>query len=51
MKFTTTWKNLLLLLVGSAFAFHVQVVSAQDDSTEINTSTTDEECVITDDQV
>ena len=53
MKSNSIWKKVLLFTIGSVFALHVQVVSAQDDTSTVKTSTTNtsgEECVITDDQ-
>ena len=51
MKLNSIWKNIALLTFGTVFALHIQMATAQDDSGSIKTSTGDEECVITDDQL
>ena len=43
------WKKVVLLTVGTVFALHIQVASAQNDTSTVNETGT-EECVITDDQ-
>jgi hypothetical protein len=53
MKINSMWKNVLLLTIGSVFALHVQMVSAQDNVSEVKTTTETtsvEDCVITEDQ-
>lgn len=51
MRKNSIWKKLILLSFGSILALHINVASAQDDSTSVKTSTNGEECVITDDQI
>lgn len=51
MKQNSIWKKFVLLSFGSILALHINVASAQDDSTSVKTTTGDEECVITDDQL
>ena len=51
MKLNSIWKNMALLTFGTVFALHIQMAQAQDDSSTIKTTTGDEECVITDDQL
>ena len=50
MELNSVWKNVLLLTLGSVFALHLNLASAQDDSTSIKTNDDEEGCVITDDQ-
>ncbi len=50
MKRNSVWKNVLLLTLGSVFALHLQMANASEDSSEIKTTSGDEECVIKDDQ-
>ncbi len=52
MKTESIWKKLILLTFAAIFALHVNVVSANDDTSTITADTTesgDEECVITED--
>jgi hypothetical protein len=51
MKLNSIWKNIALLTFGTVFALHIQMAHAQDDTSTIKTTTGDEECVITDDQL
>ncbi len=53
MKINSKWKYVLLLTIGSVFTLHVQMVSAQDNVSEVKTTTETtrvEDCVITEDQ-
>ena len=56
MVTTSIWKNVILFVIGSVFALHLQVARAQEDSETVKTTTStssttgDEECVITEDQ-
>jgi hypothetical protein len=45
-----TVKKILLLSLASIFALHIQIASAQDETGSVKTTSSDEECVITDDQ-
>lgn len=51
MRKNSIWKKMVLLTFGSILALHINVASAQDDSGSVKTTSGDEECVITDDQV
>lgn len=50
MELNSVWKNVLLLTLGSVFALHLNLASAQDDTSSIKTNDDEEGCVITDDQ-
>ncbi len=51
MKQTSIWKKVVLFSFGAVFALQAQLVRAQDDTSSVKSTTGDEECVITDDQL
>jgi len=50
VRINSNLKKILLLSLASIFALHIQMASAQDETGSVKTTSTDEECVITDDQ-